>query len=80
MVDYEPHPRSRLRIEIADRGTIVYFTPLDKRARSWIEENCWFEPWQWQGGSLVVCHRPAKEIIAAIQEIWSGLGPLPFPP
>lgn len=67
-----PHPRSRLRIEIIDEGSIVCFQPLDAAARAWIDENVWAEPWQWLGGALHVDHRLAGDIIEAIQKIWSG--------
>jgi hypothetical protein len=70
MTTRQPHPRSRLRIEIDDHGSFVSFTPLDKRARTWVEEHVWYEPWQWLGGSLNVDHRYAGDIVAGIQKIW----------
>ena len=57
----------RLKIDIARDGSLVLFTPRDAGAREWLEENVHSEPWQWQGGTLVVDGRMATPIIEAIE-------------
>jgi hypothetical protein len=72
LANLTPHPRSRLRIEIIDSGSVILFQPLDGRARDWLDDNVESLPWQWLGSALIVDHRLAGDIIEAIQKIWSG--------
>lgn len=56
---------------IRDQGTIVVFTPQTDEDRSWINENCHTEGWQWVGRSFAVDHGCAQPLVNGI--IQSGL-------
>lgn len=53
--------------KINDQGTVVVFTPLTEAAKTFLE-RCDSEPWQYLGPSLVVDHRPARDLIGYIQQ------------
>ena len=49
--------------QIADHGSIISVKPVSEAARTWIDENVVFEPWQWLGGALCVDIRCACDLI-----------------
>jgi hypothetical protein len=55
-------------MQFDNQGSICTFTPVDAKEKKWVEDNLSIEPWQWQGGSLVVDHRMAHDIVDFMQE------------
>lgn len=52
----------------ADLGSMVSFSPMTEKARKACREGVIAsEPWQWQGGSLMVDHRMAGDLIENLQ-------------
>lgn len=52
---------------VNDQGSVVIFTPEGDFEYEWMMLNLETEPWQWQGRSLVVDHRPAQDLVEIIQ-------------
>lgn len=52
--------------KVTNEGTVVVFTPLTEAAEAFLE-RCDSEPWQYLGPSLVVDHRPARDLLDAIR-------------
>jgi len=52
---------------VRNEGTICVFTLLTPRAKAWFDANVSAESWQWFGASLVVEHRYALGLAAAMQ-------------
>jgi hypothetical protein len=52
---------------VDNQGSVVVFTPEGDREHTWLAHNTDNEPWQWQGSSLVVDHRLARDLLSAIE-------------
>lgn len=55
-------------VAVSNEGTVVVIEPLTDAAQAWIEANVYAEAYQWMGRALVVDHRYAPAIVAAMQE------------
>lgn len=55
-------------LSILDRGSLVGFYPHSDEAKQWIADNVASESWQWMGSVLWVDHRPAQDLINALQQ------------
>lgn len=49
------------------RGSFAGIAPLTKRGREWLKRNASYEPWQVQGGFVVMEPRQCADIMAAIR-------------
>ena len=49
--------------EVADCGTVVLVTPLTAKAKQWVDENVYTEPWQWLGGGFACEPRLAEGLL-----------------
>ena len=52
---------------VNDQGSVVIFTPEGDFEYEWMMLALETEPWQWQGRSLVVDHRPAQGLVELIE-------------
>ena len=52
---------------VNDQGSVVVFTPEGDYEYEWLMLNTDNEPWQWQGRSLVVDHRPAQGLVEYLE-------------
>lgn len=53
---------------VADLGSMVSFAPMTENARQACKDGVIAsEPWQWMGGSLMVDHRMADDLIENLQ-------------
>lgn len=51
-------------ITVSYEGTIAWFKPTNQKAKRWMDNFLWAEPWQWMGGAMGVDHRYAGDIMA----------------
>ena len=59
--------------EVSDRGaSVVGIVPLTAKAREWVKENVYAEPWQWLGDTLCVDHRYADDLLTGIEEAFGA--------
>jgi hypothetical protein len=52
---------------ISDQGSVVSFTPESDYEYEWMTLNLETEDWQWLGRTLVVDHRPARDLIELLE-------------
>lgn len=53
-----------------DRGTIAQIFPQSEDGQKWLDDNVYYESWQWFGGALCIEPRCAVDILEAASADW----------
>lgn len=62
--------------KVRDEGTVWIFYPLTERAKNFTDTDLGLESWQrWPGPSFVVDHRPASDLVGALEDEGFVLAP-----
>jgi hypothetical protein len=54
-------------VQISFHGSVVGLTPLTDTAKTWIDDNCETEGWQWLGSTLYIDTRYAGDVQAGME-------------
>lgn len=58
---------SRIDFRVHSHGSIWTFEPLTERAKNFTETDLDVQGWQWLGPAFGVDHRPAHDLVTALE-------------